>query len=402
MGRPRKAKTVHFDFMGVVISLYRNTRGTWEAGFTVPGKERDKAYGPTEAACRKNACDKIRGLLGVEGYAVKSDEDAARRILEPHEVTMAEAARFWAHQHSQPLTKATLGEVRTDWLKYLGSRKDRNHYHHVRALTQRSRHLLEKFQDRQIGTMSVVELTLWQDALEADLAARTVRNIHDAAKDLWRFARKRGYLMLERKTAIEQLDRPRAKTGNREVFWPGEMQLLMDAGWGRGLPGACPLAIQGFGSVRAEELCGQNPDEPLEHRLTWEDVIWAENYIRIRREVSKTDDERKAGLPENLRAMLYPIRGSGPIYPGTRLDLAYQAIATVAGVQWKHNAPRHSCLTYHMLLAPNATEVANRAGTSVVTIEMYYRNRHATREQAVDWFSLKPRAGWRSAASVPR
>jgi hypothetical protein len=224
-----------------------------------------------------------------------------------------------------------------------------------------------------------------------------VRNIHDAAKDLWKFARKRGYLVLDRKTAIEQVDRPRAKPGNREVFLPGEMQRLLNTGWGHALPGSCPLAIQGFGSVRAEELCGQDPNEPLEHRLAWEDVMWREGYILIRPEVSKTRELRKAGLPKNLKKMLYPLRGRGPICPGTRLDLAYSAIAVAAGVTWKQNAHRHSCLTYDMLLAPNATEVANRAGTSVITIETYYRNRHATRKQALDWFSLKPRVGWGKA-----
>jgi len=156
-------------------------------------------------------------------------------------------------------------------------------------------------------------------------------------------------------------------------------------------------AISDMGSSVMLELCGQNPDEPLEHRLAWEDVMWKEGNILIRPEVSKTRELRKAGLPKNLKKMLYPLRGRGPIYPGTRLDLAYSAIAVAAGVTWKHNAHRHSCLTYDMLLAPNATEVANRAGTSVITIETYYRNRHATRGQALDWFSLKPRVGWGKA-----
>jgi hypothetical protein len=112
--------------------------------------------------------------------------------------------------------------------------------------------------------------------------------------------------------------------------------------------------------------------------------------------VAKTRASRKAGLPNNLAKMLMPHRASGSLYSGRRLDLAYAAIAAKAGVTWKCNGLRHSCLTYDVLLAPNATEVALRSGNSIAMIEAHYLNTSATREQAVRWFRLRPRVAWGS------
>jgi hypothetical protein len=116
------------------------------------------------------------------------------------------------------------------WLVHRRGRKGKKQYHHVRSLDSRSKHLLPRFETRLISSIDVVELTYWQDELEETLAPRTARNVHDAAKDLWRFARKRGYLAPDRVSAMEQIDRPQAKPGRREVYTPEEMQKLLNAG----------------------------------------------------------------------------------------------------------------------------------------------------------------------------
>jgi hypothetical protein len=134
----------------------------------------------------------------------------------------------------------------------------------------------------------------------------------------------------------------------------------------------------------------------MEHRIGWGDIIWDKDYLNIRAQVAKTREDRHAGLPANLKAMLMPLRGSGPLYAGKRLDLAFAAIAAKAGVDWKTNGLRYSCITYDMLLAPNATEVANRSGNSVVMIERHYRNTKAKREDALKWLAIQPRVAWGS------
>lgn len=397
MGRPRHPDTVMHRFRGVDISLYPNVRGTWEAGFTIPGRSRDKATGPTERDCREAACGKIAALLDPDALAVWNDEESAKRILAEFGVTLTEAARFYASQHSIPIIKATVREVRDAWLKRIRERKRKKQYHHHRSSAQRTERFVARFGDRQISSITSVELIHFQDELESAVGSRTVRNIYDATKSLFRYARERGYLAPDRLSAAEQVKRPTAEPGKKGIFTVEEMQALLDAAWGYAMPGAFAMATVAFGSNRSEELCKQDADAPLEHRLCWEDFRWnGKRYVDIRLEVAKTWEPRKAGLPSNLARMLMPHRASGPLYSGRRLDLAYAAIAAKAGVTWKCNGLRHSCLTYDVLLAHNATEVALRSGNSIAMIEAHYLNTSATKEQALQWFSLRPRIPWGS------
>jgi hypothetical protein len=107
-------------------------------------------------------------------------------------------------------------------------------------------------------------------------------------------------------------------------------------------------------------------------------------------------------MPERLIKMLLPLKSTGPVYTKTRLDLAYAKIARRAGIEWKHNALRHSAITYDMLLSPSPAEVANRAGNSVAIIESSYRNRGATVDQAKAWFKLSPKEKWGCAVISSR
>jgi hypothetical protein len=401
MGRRRKETTVHHHFRGVTISLYCNTRGTWEAGFTISGRKRGKATGPTERLCRKAACDKIRLAMDPGSLELWNDEEAARQILQELGVSLTESARFYFSQHSHPLEKVTVKEARAIWLKRLGGRKAEDQYHHIRSLTQRSSHLEATFGDRQISTVTSVELTHFQDLLELNLRPRTVRNIHDANKDLFKFCRKRGFLVPDRLSAAELVDRPQAEPGKKGIFTDEEMQRLIDTGWGYAMPGATPLVVTAFGSTRSEESSKQDPDAPLSHRIQWEDLNFAKGYTSIRAEVAKTREPRRAGLPKNLAAMLKPLRETGPLYANVRLDLAFAKIADKAGVTWKSNGLRHSCITYDVLLASNATEVALRSGTSIRMIEAHYLNTMATKDQARAWFRLRPRVAWGSLLEKP-
>ena len=145
-----------------------------------------------------------------------------------HGVSLTESARFWLAKHAKPLIDATAEQVRERWLSV---REKNAGYHHAKALRSRTLHYEEAFQGRKFSAITLQELIEWQDNLETKLVGRTVRNIHDATKMLFKFARKRGYLESDRLSAMEIVDRPKAKPGKKEIYTPEQMQLLLDAGW---------------------------------------------------------------------------------------------------------------------------------------------------------------------------
>jgi hypothetical protein len=126
----------------------------------------------------------------------------------------------------------------------------------------------------------------------------------------------------------------------------------------------------------------------------WEDFRWQERFIFIREEVSKLGEARDVPFREPLYEMLEPLKSIGQVYQKTRLDAEYARIGKKAKVVWKHNALRHSAISYEMQLSPIPADVADRAGNSVVMIESNYRRKGVTADQAKAWFALMPRVRW--------
>jgi hypothetical protein len=391
MGRSPDLRTPKINYRGVLIRFYRHRKG-WKATFKLHGQKRRECYGITESAAREVAQNAIGNDLDPSAIELGKDEVTARSLLSDHGVSLTEAARYWLTKHAKPLIEATVTDIRGTWLKL---REKTQGYHHAKSLRARSRHFEDAFPDRKIASFTVTELVLWQDALELKFEGRTVRNIHDAVKQLFKFARKRGYLEVERLSAMEIVDRPKASPGKKEIYTPEQMQKLLNAAWSIGSPAAAAMAISGFTAVRSEEIYSVDPDKPEEDQLVWEDFRWKENFIYIREEVSKLGIARNVPIPKNLKKMLQPLAGKGPVYTETRLDAAYAKIARKAGLAWKHNALRHSAITYDMLLSSSPAEVANRSGNSISIIESSYRNRGATTAQAQAWFKLISKVTWK-------
>jgi len=250
MARPGNPRGAGILYRGVKIRLYPRTDG-WKATFKLHGQKRRECYRPTQAAAQQAAQDAIANELDPTVAADGRDEEVARNLLTSHGVSLTEAARFWLSKHAKPLIEATVEQLRERWLAV---REKNAGYHHAKALRGRTLHFEEAFHGRKIASLSLQDLIEWQDTLETKLSGRTVRNIHDATKMLFKFARKRGYLESDRLSAMEIVDRPKARPGKKEIYTPEQMQLLLDAAWALASPAAPAMAIGAFTAIRSEEL----------------------------------------------------------------------------------------------------------------------------------------------------
>jgi hypothetical protein len=64
-------------------------------------------------------------------------------------------------------------------------------------------------------------------------------------------------------------------------------------------------------------------------------------------------------------------------------------IATDAGVEWKHNALRHSFISYRVAASADVLRVADEVGNSVQIISAHHLCRVKPAE-AARWFSITP------------
>jgi hypothetical protein len=398
MAKRTKRGTPTTKYRGVIIRLYGH-RNRFKATFQLPGQKRRECYGPTQAAAQQAAETAIGNEIDPEAFASSQDETDARSLLDEHGVTLTEAARLWLAKHSKPLREITVIELRELWLTQGIAKKT---YHNVRSLRARTQPFEDDFGSRKFSTITLQEINTWLLRLanlekapgKKKYGSRSVRNIYDATKIMFRFSRDAGFLESDRLSPMELARRPKADPPKKHIYTPEVMQQYLDAAWAMASPGAIAMAITAFTAIRTEEICSPDPDATDEVVLHWEDFRWKEKFIYVRDAVDKNGVARPVPMSPLLIKLLTPFKGKGKVYPGKRLDLHYSAIAAKAGIKWKTNAPRHSAITYDMLLSNSPAEVANRSGNSIQTIESSYRNRGATRSQALAWFKLQPKVKW--------
>jgi hypothetical protein len=250
MARLPNLKTPGVTYRGVKIKLYPRIDG-WKATFKLHGQKRREIYRTSQGAAQQAAQDAIASEMDPSAAADGRDEETARNLLSSQGVSLTEAARFWLAKHAKPLIEATVAQLRERWLEV---REKNAGYHHAKALRGRTLHFEEAFSNRKIASLSLQELIEWQDTLETRFVGRTVRNIHDATKMLFKFARKRGYLECDRLSAMEIVDRPKALPGKKGIYVPDEMQSQLDSAWAMASPAAPAMAIAAFTAIRSEEL----------------------------------------------------------------------------------------------------------------------------------------------------
>ena len=144
------------------------------------------------------------------------------------------------------------------------------------------------------------------------------------------------------------------------------------------------LAIGAFAGIRTAEVC----------RLDWSEVFLDKGLIEIKKGKAKTRSRRLVPITENLALFLKDVADrNGPVWPNSEpflFDLMRDA-GNDSGGKWKHNALRHSFISYRVAKIKNVNEVAMEAGNSLDMIFKHYREL-VTEKEADVWFGAKPSA----------
>jgi integrase len=95
-------------------------------------------------------------------------------------------------------------------------------------------------------------------------------------------------------------------------------------------------------------------------------------------------------IHENLKKWLQPYRQtSGKVVPYANTSKQLAKIARKAGIKWKHNALRHSFISYRVAECADIPRVADEAGNSPQMIRQHYLRR-VKPALAAQWFNLVP------------
>lgn len=359
----------------VTIPIYATPSGGYSA-WTVSysdstGRHRKKFA--TERAATEYAEGVAESILRGQAFARSfSDREAASmaralELLTPTGKSLELACAEYAEAHAQRLAihPRTARDVLDEMLAQ--KRQDGLSAVYLKELTIR----LGKFADAFTGSLASITgeaVDAWLRAMP--LGARTRNNYRTAIVTLAAFAKAKKYLAKEW-SEMDAVGTAKESQAKIEILTPREFRKLLDA---------APYGLRGFLCIAA--FAGLRHEEIL--RLDWADV--RKDHIEVHAANAKTASRRLAPMPPNLRDLLAAAPKSGPVCSGV-VHMKLRRLADKIGMVWKHNALRHSFISYRVASIQDVAQVALEAGNSPRMIFTNYRE-VVTPERAGEWFAI--------------
>ena len=243
----------------------------------------------------------------------------------------------------------------------------------------------------QLSDMTEAQVNEWLRSLKCGARARN--NYRLSVCTLFRYAESVGHLTREH-IDFKRITKATEAQTEIEIFTPQEIGKLIEAATlnaetlrpgvnrryasGQGL---LPLLVLGaFAGLRTAEIMRQK----------WSDINTERGFIRVTAAKGNTAQKRLVPISDNLKQWLTACTRDGELCCDYgRVEDAIQRLATRAGVTWKHNALRHSFISYRVAQTQNIPQTALEAGNSPAMINRHYREL-VTPEEAKVWFAIKP------------
>jgi integrase len=398
---------------------------------------------------------KLLGSKDVDVLELRSADRAsykrARELLDPLSVSLEVATAQYAHartllgdtplsaavdfyvrRHPSKIEHKPVGAVVAEFLA--AKQADGCGARYLQCLRYNLGAFVKRFQGN-IGAVAGGEVDAWLRA--SGLSPRTRNNIRTSMYTLFKFAEGRRYLPKDH-DELDSVSVVNDREGDIEVFTSSELTEILCCASEAMMPF---LTVGAFAGIRHAEI----------QRLEWKDIRFDDGSIEIRASKAKTASRRLVPIVPNLKEWLLKYRQpSGLVVTQRNASFELHLIAkranqfrratwaTAHGITdeqleqaekrareeaanrkaksklrsqkgevppgaetaeiegwepfaWKHNALRHSFISYRLATVPNTAQVALEAGNSPQMIFRHYRElvRPADAEK---WFGIAPEA----------
>ena len=406
LGKPAWPRKIRLG--QVVVTIYRRSIPTGGFGYMVAnyanGMRRFDSYA-TEVEALEEAHLLARQLSGRQVVAASMTNEqaaeyaAAIQSLKPCGVTLLAsvdavteclkivsdlsvlraAAKFYAASNKS-ITRKSVAEVATELIRLKETRQARPRY--LRDLRARLPRFAKAFR-KDCCDVTTPDVQAWLDDLK--LSAQSYMNFRRVIHMLFVFAVARGYAS---DNPVVGTEKRKTTGGETEIYSPSEIRKLLAAAEPDFLP---YLAIGAFAGLRISEI----------ERLEWSDVHLVERHIVITKDVAKTASRRIVPIHENLAAWLTPYAAQTGLVCGSERwqKAARRRVIATSGIQWKHNALRHSYASYRFAQIGNASSVAGELGNSAAIMHKHYRELVKPAD-AEKWFNVKPHSEARNIVAM--
>jgi integrase len=296
----------------------------------------------------------------------------ARKAL--NGISLIDAVNFYMRHHGRGITRKSVADAVDEMIEAKKANGLSQLY--IADIGYRLGALKESFRC-DLCTLTPEDVRTFLGSLK--LSHRSFNNYHSTLKTFLTFAKARNWLSKE-SDLLASIDKRKEKAAPVEIFQPGQMAALLN----NATPelAAC-LALAAFAGLRSEEIV----------RLEWPDIERRPGFIEIAAHKAKTAARRLVPITPNLASWLaIAPRNKTLVWPGTRrwFFTATTRLAVKAKVPWKHNALRHSFISYRLAEIQDVNRVALEAGNSPQMIFKHYREL-CTPAVAQTWFAIAPK-----------
>ena len=367
-------------------------------------------------------------LLKPAGVALElAASEYAAAVKRLGGVSLEKAVDCYLERNPADLLPKLVPEVAEELVKL--KRADKLSERYVNQLEYDLKRFTDRFRNR-LRDVKGPEVDDW--LRELGVGPRTRNNMRNSVQALFKFGVARKYLLKDH-DIMASVPVANDKGGEIEIFKPAEMTEILAHADARIIPF---LAIGAFAGIRHAEI----------QRLDWSDIHFDAGIIEIRAAKAKTASRRTVPLLDNLRAWLGQHRAeSGPV--STYVDMGSESemlVTTINGARraawaegrgltqaqleeaetkarkeargkkavekkrgevppgaemariegwvpfaWKHNALRHSFISYRVAEVQSVAQVALEAGNSPQMIFQHYKEL-VRPDAAKAWFAIVP------------
>ncbi len=280
------------------------------------------------------------------------------------------ACQAWADRNCPKVKKITVSEAVDLFLAFKRSKGVNTKASYERVLPK----LKNDLGDRQLIDVNVRRLEAYLEQFNHPATANTHRK---RIVTLWRWARDKGYLPAEVKTAAELTDSAQEEALEVGIIDAETFQALLRFIRDNHPHYLAPLALAGFCGLRRSEIHGQK----------WEDVQLERKFVRVSNAKRGTPARRLVPLcNEAIHWLSINAQPAGDVSPGNTWALdRIRDIARTAGFTLPANCFRHSYISNRVALTGDVNSTSLEAGNSPRIIFRHYREL-VTKEEAQAWF----------------
>lgn len=209
------------------------------------------------------------------------------------------------------------------------------------------------------------------------VSSRTKKNTRSVIMQFLKWSKSRHYLpkAYDYNEAVSEIE---VTEGDIEIYTVDEMRNLLSNTPDSLVPF---VAIGAFAGLRHAEI----------GRLDWSQVNFKRKHIEVKAKNAKTRSRRLVPLAPVLEEWLRPfVKTSGRVCIRENMGDALLKLARKAKMDWRHNALRHSYISYRVAETQNVDQVALEAGNSPAKIFSNYREL-VDPDAAKAWFNLYPK-----------